>query len=106
MRRHLLVCFSFLLVAACEQKAGIHTINPAMGNISGDEVVVIHGAGFTPGMSVRFGERSGTGVVVQGDRITVHTPSGSEGPVDVVVTADDGKSFVLKAGYRYKKAGG
>ena len=76
-----------------------------MGSVAGGEVVVIRGAGFKPGMSVKFGKRAGTAVIVQSKKINVRTPAGASGKVDVVVTADDGKSFVMKDAYLYKQGG-
>ena len=90
----------------CRSKPGISEVVPDFGNVSGNDDVVIHGSGFKPGLVVYFGRKQVKSVVIESpERIRVKTPSGPEGKVDVVVTRDDGVSFVLEKGFTYRKEG-
>jgi hypothetical protein len=95
-----------LVVAACSNDLKVSEIEPPNGTFSGGEEVVIKGNGFQPGrggVSVRFGRREASNVVVESaGAIKVTTPAGDKNTaVDVSVTFDDGKSFVLKSGFQY-----
>lgn len=94
-----------LLVSACEQEFGVRRVSPAIGVLAGGEPVEILGTGFKPGMgiAVYFGNTKADNVVVRGsEKLTVTTPA-SEEPVavDVRVTTDDGKEFLMKNAFRY-----
>ncbi|MFH1131174.1 MAG: IPT/TIG domain-containing protein [Pseudomonadota bacterium] len=97
-----LVCLFF---CSCETKPGIKSIEPNFGNVAGGDSVLIHGNGFREGMMVQFGKKQAAGVVINSaaQTINVRTPAGEEGSVDVIVTADDGKSYVLRNGFRYQR---
>ena len=58
------------------------------------------------GVTVRFGLREATAVVVQSDSsIKVATPAGDKGATtDVTLILDDGRSFVLRNSFRYVDA--
>ncbi|RKR90482.1 IPT/TIG domain-containing protein [Micromonospora pisi] len=84
----------------------ITDITPEQGPTSGGTSVTITGTGFTGATGVTFGGNLGTNLVVNaaGTSLTVTTPPGPVGPVDVVVllpgpdaTAPDGFTYVLAA---------
>jgi len=93
-------------LSGCSNDLKVSEIDPPHGTYSGGEEVVIKGNGFQPGragVSVRFGRREAGNVVVESaSGIKVTTPAGDKNTsVDVSVTFDDGKSFVLKSGFQY-----
>ena len=99
-----------LLALSCAQEFGVTDVSPSIGSLGGGESVAINGSGFVSGMgvSVYFGNRKAENVVVNSsNKITVSTPGSSEEKkVDVRVTTDDGKSFVIRDGFTYvEKAG-
>jgi hypothetical protein len=95
------------LLAGCESGTKIKSVEPSFGNVAGNDNVVIVGTGFKNGMLVHFGKREAKNVVIEGPtRILVTSPSGVEGKVDVTITRDDGKSFVLRDGFSYRREGG
>lgn len=99
-----LAVLATLALAACDSAPGIKSLEPAFGNVSGGDTVVIHGGGFQTGMSVQFGKHEVKHVTVQPpSQLRVKTPSGADGWVDVVVTRDDGKTFMLKKGFEYRR---
>lgn len=101
----LLVAAVLLLAPACDKGVSITKIEPNTGNVAGGDFATIHGSGLKPGMTVHFGKRECQIVVIEaGQRIRVKTPSGPEGPVDVVVTDENGKTFLIKEGFRYHSA--
>lgn len=65
----------------------IARVSPEIGPISGMTRVTVIGSGFESGATVTFGGQPATGVqVVGGATISCTTPSGTIGPVEVVVT--------------------
>jgi hypothetical protein len=104
-----LVAFVGIMAGAlvgCSNDLKVTEIEPPHGTYSGGEEVIIKGNGFQPGragVSVRFGRREAQNVVVESTgAIKVTTPAGDKSTsVDVSVTFDDGKSFVLKSGFQY-----
>jgi len=73
--------------------ATITSIAPSTGPVTGGTVVVITGTGFTDATGVTFGGTAGTSFTVDSDtQITVTTPPGTEGDVDVVVQSPAGDS--------------
>jgi hypothetical protein len=100
------VALLFVAMPACSNDLKVSEVEPPNGTFSGGEEVVIKGNGFQPGrggVSVRFGRREAQNVVVESTgAIKVTTPAGDKNTaVDVSVTFDDGKSFVLKSGFQY-----
>lgn len=91
-------------LSGCESTGTrIKGLEPAFGNVSGGDTVIILGSGFTHGMAVQFGKSEVKHVVLDSpSRLRVKTPSGPEGKTDVVVTRDDGKTFVLRGGFTYR----
>ncbi|MEN9916315.1 MAG: hypothetical protein RLY40_247, partial [Pseudomonadota bacterium] len=78
-------------------------INPPSGPAGGGVPVTITGTGFVSGQStVTFGGNAGvvTSVSSDGTQLTVTTPAGTAGPVDVVVTTPGG-SVTKTGGYTY-----
>ncbi len=97
---------ALLAQAGCSNDLKVNEVEPASGTYGGQEEVVIHGNGFQPGrggVSVRFGRREATNIVVEStSAIKVTTPAGDKSTsVDVSVVFDDGKAFVLKSGFQY-----
>ncbi len=101
-----LLVMAALLVVSCESETRLKTVEPNFGNVAGNDDVVIVGAGFRPGtvMTVVFGKNEARNVVIDSPtRVRVKTPGGVEGKVDVIVTRDDGKTFVLRDGFAYRR---
>jgi len=95
-----------LLLGACESGTKIKSVEPNFGNVAGNDNVTIVGTGFKNGMQVHFGKREAKNVVIEGPtRILVTSPSGVEGKVDITITRDDGKTFVLRDGFTYRREG-
>jgi LPXTG-motif cell wall-anchored protein len=77
-------------------------ITPAEGPVAGGTVVTIDGEGFTGVTDVSFGGISGTGITVVNDnKLTVVTPPGTAGLVEVVVERGDGSAAVVRGGFEY-----
>ena len=82
----------------------VDSVSPDVGDTAGGETVTIDGAGFTESVGVRFGPIAAADVdVVSESSLTVVTPPGSLGPVDVEVF-DRSRSSVLDDGYLYLEA--
>lgn len=94
-------------MAACDQKGPLRVdrVEPAEGISGGGDQVNIVGSGFQPGktqVEVRFGRRKAENVVIASNsKISVITPAGDKGPVDVTLSFDDGAHFKIPAGFRY-----
>ncbi len=72
---------------------GISEVSPSVGPVSSATAVTITGTGFTNAESVLFGTTAGTDLVVVSDgEITVTSPSGISGAVDLIVTGPLGNS--------------
>ena len=104
-----LLCAS---VASC-QKGGplrVDKVDPPQGLVSGGDTVTIRGGGFEPGktqVEVRFGRQRAEQVsIASADKISVVTPPGDRGPVDVTLMFDDGTKFKIAEGFRYAAPGG
>ena len=79
----------------------IVAVAPDIGDTAGGETVTITGAGFTDAVGVRFGPITASGVTVDSESsLSVVTPPGSLGPVDVEVF-DRSRSAVAVAGFLY-----
>ena len=93
--------------AACNERGALKVdrVDPARGIISGGDQVQIVGSGFEPGKTqaeVRFGRRKAEQVVIASpSRISVVTPAGDKGPVDVTISFDTGASFKIPNGFEY-----
>jgi hypothetical protein len=97
-----------LSMGACQQKGGpinVERVEPAEGIVSGGDSVVIRGQGFEPGktqVEVRFGRQRAEQVsIASSGSISVITPPGDRGPVDVTLMFNDGAQFKIPGGFRY-----
>lgn len=99
-----LVVLALALLCGCSSETRIKSVEPAFGNVAGNDDVVIHGNGFREGMVVQFGKHQVSSIVIDsGTRIRIKTPSGVEGKTDVMIIRDDGKTFMLKDGFTYMR---
>ncbi len=96
------------MLAACEQKGGplkVDRVEPEQGSTGGGEQVTITGSGFEPGktqVEVRFGRRKSEQVTIaSSSKISVVTPPGDRGPVDVTLMFDNGAPFKIAGGFKY-----
>src|SRR5262245_52157599 len=91
--------------AGCEEKGlRITQIVPNYGRAAGGEEVFIHGSGYGPGLTVQFGQRNASSLVIESSsKLKVTTPPSNEGPTDVIITLDNGKTIALKNGFRVEK---
>ena len=99
-----------IALSACSSGGGelkVSSVEPNVGTVNGSENVTLLGSGFQPGKTsctVRFGVKEAANVtIVSESKIQVSTPAGDPGPVDVMVTFDDGRTFKLAAGFNYKQ---
>ena len=102
---HAVLLATVALLLGCDSDTRVKSVEPNFGNVAGNDDVIIIGAGFKPGtvMTVQFGKHEARSVVIDSPgRIRVKTPGGVEGKVDVIVTRDDGKTFVLRDGFMYR----
>ncbi len=78
---------------------------PKAGPMAGGTSVTITGTNFSAPATVSFGATAGTEVVVQSSTsITVVSPAGAKGAVNVVVTTSAGSSAITKKDrFKYKK---
>ena len=94
-------------MGACDQKGPLRVdrVEPPEGISGGGDQVTIVGSGFQPGktqVEVRFGRRKSESVVIAStSKINVVTPGGDKGPVDVVLSFDDGSQFKISSGFKY-----
>src|SRR5688500_1048952 len=100
-------------LGACQNKGGplkVDRVEPAQGINAGGDTVQIVGGGFQPGktgVEVRFGRKKAEQVVISSsDKISVVTPPGDKGPVDVTLSFNDGSSFKIPNGFRYAAPSG
>jgi hypothetical protein len=94
-------------VGACDQKGPLRVdrMEPSEGISGGGDTVNILGSGFQPGktqVEVRFGRHRAEGAVIaSSSKITVVTPAGDKGPVDVTLDFDNGARFTIANGFHY-----
>jgi hypothetical protein len=100
-------------LAGCDKKGGplkIDRIEPAEGVSAGGDHVTVHGSGFEPGktqVEVLFGRRKAEQVSISAiGKITVVTPPGDKGPIDVTFLFNDGTAMKLASGFRYVSTAG
>ena len=90
-----------------EEAPEIQAVDPSWGRTTGNTPVTITGAKFQPGAAVFFGSRPAREVGWESpSRLTVLTPPGAAGPVDVIVINPDGGAAVLPEGFLYKEVPG
>ena len=108
-RVYRLVTILFVLgyVASCDEtgKMRVDRVEPAEGITGGGDHINIIGSGFQPGKTqarVTFGTHVCDQVVISStNKISVITPSGDKGPVDVTLDFDNGTRFKIPTGFRY-----
>jgi hypothetical protein len=94
-------------LSACKKGGPIRVdrVVPEQGITAGGDQVVIRGSGFEPGttqVEVRFGRHKAEQVSISAsDKITVVTPPGDKGPVDVMLMFDNGAQFKIPNGFRF-----
>lgn len=76
-------------------------VSPATGTVLGNTSVTITGTGFNAATTVRFGSNAATITARTATTLTVTTPAGNVGPVDVVVTNPGNQSATLTGGFTY-----
>lgn len=102
--------FALLLsTSQCSSETRLEKLEPPQGTFAGGEEIIIRGKNFPVkrgGVSVMFGRRPGTGVVMESSNtIRVTSPQGEKNTdVDVLVQFDDGRAFQLKNAFRYLDA--
>jgi hypothetical protein len=80
----------------------VTSVSPATGSSGGNTLVTITGTGFSTGSTVAFGGLAGVNpAVISATTITVLTPGGPAGPVDVTVTNFDRQAATLAGGFTY-----
>lgn len=95
------------LLASCDDngKIRVDKVEPPEGISAGGDHVTIVGAGFQPGKTqarIMFGKHTCEQVVIQSaNKISVVTPNGDKGPVDVTLDFDNGARFKIPNGFRY-----
>lgn len=80
----------------------VDEVTPATGDAAGGETVTVEGAGFTASSRVRFGPLAAATTFVSSTELSVVTPPGSVGPVDVVVQ-DGARTVTLADGYTFTR---
>ncbi len=80
----------------------IDGVDPDTGDSVGGDTVTINGAGFTAASRVRFGPLAATTTFVSSTELSVVTPPGSVGPVDVTVT-DGARSVTAADAYTFTR---
>ncbi len=79
----------------------VTSIAPVTGDIAGSTTITLTGSGFTGATAVQFGANAGVNVTVVSDtQVTVETPAGAAGAVDVSITTPLG-TWLTKRGFTY-----
>ena len=88
----------------------ILSVDPPNGAMQGEQPVKIGGRNFRTdiGYTVFFGTKRASRVTIQDtETLVVLTPQyQEEGPVDIMIRADNGDAFRIHAGYEYQNVGG
>ena len=80
----------------------VSSVTPSSGSINGGDSVTITGTNFYGTPTVTFGGTASSSVtLVDSNTLSVTTPAGSAGAVDVVVTNPDSQSATLTGGFTY-----
>ncbi len=82
----------------------IERVFPGAGPVSGGTPVTIYGAGFDDETTLRFGDIDVDATFVSATELTVNTPPGPAGFVNITVTNDNGVSGLID-GYLYLAPG-
>jgi hypothetical protein len=93
----------FTYLAPADQ--AVQQVLPNTGAVGGGETVVIKGRGFVDGVKVAFNGVLATNVItISSTTISVTTPAGPLGPVNVNVRNPDREPLVLTGGFSYVDA--
>jgi hypothetical protein len=80
----------------------ISGVTPNKGTVSGGTSVVISGANFQPGATVKFGTVIASGIsVTSANQIQAIAPAQPSGTVNLVVTAADGQTATAKGAFTF-----
>jgi hypothetical protein len=80
----------------------VTSITPGSGKISGGDVVIIRGTGFTEGATVSFGDQVAADVqVLNPTYLTAHSPKHDGGRVNIAVSNPDKQKYTLAGGFIY-----
>ena len=110
-----LLSFGLLLSlgSGCGETGGdieILSVDPPNGAMQGEQPVKIGGRNFRTdiGYTVFFGTKRASRVTIQdSETLVVLTPQyQEEGPVDIMIRADNGDAFRIHGGYEYQNVGG
>ena len=108
-----LTVFATGMVACGEAEGGdlqITNIDPRAGATAGEQAVKISGNNFRRDITytVYFGnKRSERSTIIDDHTLLVATPGADDpGPVDVIVSADNGPAFRIAQGFQYENMGG
>jgi len=98
-----------VLSLGCSNETKITELEPPQGTYSGGEEIIIKGRNLPAGKSgatIMFGRKAATNIVMESpNAIRVTSPAGDRNTeVDVSVTFDDGRAYLLKSGFRYLDA--
>lgn len=107
-----LAALAALLISACGDKSpaasggtnvpSIGALMPPRGPTDGHTVAIIKGNNFRPGTTVSIGDNAALAVkVVDSTTLTIETPPGSAGKVNVVVASPEGQSTTFTDGFEY-----
>jgi len=94
------------IVNAAPLPPTISSFRPASGSTSGGTVVLIEGANFQNGATVKFGDVAAVSTLVNSaTSISATAPAHDVGSVSITVTNSDGQSAVSSASYVYELPG-
>ncbi len=94
------------IVNAAPLPPTISSFRPASGSTAGGTVVLIEGANFQNGATVKFGDVAAVATLVNdATSITATTPAHGVGEVSITVTNSDGQSAVSSVTYVYEVPG-
>lgn len=98
-----------LTTLQCSTETKITELEPPQGTFAGGEEILIKGKNLPVGRggaSVYFGKRAATNIVMENaNGIRVTSPAGDRNTeVDVTITFDDGRNYLLKSAFRYLDA--
>ncbi|MCB9727206.1 MAG: IPT/TIG domain-containing protein [Deltaproteobacteria bacterium] len=80
----------------------VDAISPPQGSVAGGTLVLVHGAGFTAGTALRFGEKAARDLVVLGPTLLeARTPSGLAGRADVTLLVPGEAAAVATGAWLY-----
>ena len=81
----------------------VESLSPAHGSAIGGYQVIVNGANFMDGATIKFGTKSGTGVkFLSPAALVAQVPAGQPGAaVDVTVKNPDGQQGLLEEGFSY-----